>query len=138
MKKLLSGMIVLAIALAACGGQSEEAPSIEGTTWKWVEYQDTADENNITVSTPANYTLTLNDGTANIKADCNEVSWTYELEGSNLKFNTLGASTMAFCGEDSLDTVYLDRLGNTATYVLSDGKLLLNLQADAGNMVFEP
>lgn len=136
---MMSIMIVLVIALAACGGQSEEEQPLVGTTWQWVEFQDTADENNVNVSAPENYTLTLNeDGTANIQADCNQVNWTYELDGSSLTFNTLGASTLAFCGEDSLDTTFLERLGSTATYVISDGQLFLNLQADAGNMVFDP
>ncbi len=114
MKNLMIGLLIFVIALAACGGQSEEEPTLEETTWQWVEYQDMADENNINVSDPANYTLTLNDGTANIKADCNQVNWTYELDGSRLTFNTLGPSTLAFCGEESLDTIFLDRLGNTA------------------------
>jgi heat shock protein HslJ len=138
MKKLTIGlMILLVVALAACRRQSEEAASIVGPTWQWEFYQDMADENNITVPDPENYTLTLNDdGTASIKADCNQVSWTYESDESSLTFNTLGPSTLAFCGEESLDSVYLERLGATATYVLSDGKLFLNLQFDSGNMEF--
>jgi heat shock protein HslJ len=131
---LVIGMLIL----AACGGQ-EEAESIVGTTWQWQEYQDSAGENNIDVPDPQNYTLTLNeDGTANIKADCNQVSWTYELDGNELTFNTLGPSTLAMCAEDSLDTVYLQRLGETATYVTSEGQLFLNLKFDSGNMIFNP
>ena len=138
-KIMISLMLILVFALAACGGQSEGSESIVGTTWKWQSFQDSADENNITVSDPENYTLTLNeDGTASIKADCNQVSWTYELEGSSLTFNTLGPSTLAMCPEGSLDTQYLQLLGNTATYVLSDGQLFLNLKFDSGNMVFSP
>ena len=56
----------------------------------------------------------------------------------NLTFNTVGPSTLAACGEDSLDQEYLKRLGDTATYVMADGKLHLNLKMDAGNMVFAP
>jgi heat shock protein HslJ len=128
---------LLIFVLAACAGQSEASESIVGTTWQWQAFEDSADENNITVSDPVNYTLTLNeDGTASIKADCNQVSWAYELNGSSLTFDTLGPSTLAMCPEDSLDTQYLERLGNTATYVLSDGQLFLNLKFDSGNLVF--
>lgn len=138
-KFMITILVVLAVVLVACGGGSEEADSPIGTTWKWQEFQDTADVNNVTVPNPDNYTLTLNDdGTANIQADCNQVSWTYELNGSSLTFNTLGPSTLAFCGEESLDTQYLEWLGNTATFVMSDGQIFLNLKADAGNMVFSP
>jgi len=139
MKKfMMSLLVILVVVLAACGGGSEEADSPVGTTWKWQEFQDTADVNNVTVPNPDNYTLTLNaDGTASIQADCNQVSWTYELDGGSLTFNTLGPSTLAFCGEESLDTQYLEWLGNTATFVLSDGQLSLNLIYDSGNMVFK-
>ena len=101
-------------------------------------------ENNIShieilkdVPNPENYTLTLNeDGNASIQADCNQVTWPYELDGNKLTFDTMGPSTLAMCPEDSLDTVYLQRLGETATYVTEDGKLFLNLKMDAGNMEF--
>lgn len=136
-KLMISMFLILVFALTACGGQSEE--SIVGTTWQWQAFEDSAGENNITVPDPENYSLTLNeDGTASIKADCNQVSWTYELDGSSLTFNTLGPSTLAMCPEGSLDTQYLERLGNTATYVLSDGQLFLNLKFDSGNMEFSP
>lgn len=140
MNKLMIGlMLILVFALTACGGQSEEAESIVGTTWKWQSFEDSADENNVTVSNPESYTLTLKeDGTASIQADCNQVMWPYELDGNSLTFNTLGPSTLAMCPEDSLDTQYLERLGNTATFLLSEGQLILNLKADAGNMVFSP
>jgi len=138
-KLMISLMLILVFALTACSGQSEGSDSIVGATWQWQAFLDMADENNITVSNPENYTLTLmDDGTANIQADCNQVTWTYELDGSVLKFNTLGPSTLAFCGEDSLDTQYLQRLGDTATYVLSDGQLSLNLIYDSGDMIFSP
>jgi heat shock protein HslJ len=135
MKKItiLAIFFLLAVLLTACGGKSE----IVDTAWQWEAFQDSADMNNITVSDPENYTLTLNqDGTANIQADCNQVTWTYELDGSQLSFDTTGPSTLAMCAEDSLDQQFLERLGNTATFVIEDGKLYLNLWADAGNLVF--
>jgi heat shock protein HslJ len=138
-KILLSLMLILVFVLVACAGQSEASESIVGSTWQWQAFEDMADENNITVSDPENYTLTLNeDGNASIKADCNQVSWKYELDGSSLTFDTLGPSTLAMCPDGSLDTQFLERLGNTATYVKSDGQLFLNLKFDSGNLVFSP
>ena len=127
-------LLLLAALLTACGGSNE----IVGPTWQWEAFQDTAELNNITVSAPENYTLTLNkDGTASIQADCNQVTWTYELEESRLTFDTSGPATLAMCAEDSLDQQFLERLGHTATFVIEDGKLYLNLWADAGNLVFQ-
>ena len=126
-------LLVFAALLTACGGNNE----IVGTTWQWEAFQDTADMNNITVPDPENYTLTLNkDGTASIQADCNQIIWNYELEDSSLTFDTTGPSTLAMCAENSLDQQFLERLGHTATFVLEDGVLYLNLWADAGNLVF--
>lgn len=137
MKNLIWVLMILVLILVACSGGSEGPDSIVGTTWQWEEYQDNGEVNDITVPNPENYTLTLNeDGTASIQADCNQVSWTYELDGSSLTFNTLGPSTLAFCGEESLDNQYLALLGDTATYVVADGRLNLNVKMDAGNMAF--
>ncbi len=69
--------------------------------------------------------------------DCIQVIWSYELNDSQLTFDTTGPSTLAMCPEDSLDQLFLERLANTVTFVLADGKLHLNLFADAGNMVFQ-
>jgi heat shock protein HslJ len=60
---------------------------------------------------------------------------TYTTDGSSLQL-VPGPSTLAFCGEDSLDTVFVQRLTEVVTYVMADGKLVMNLMADAGNMVF--
>ena len=131
----ISVLIILSLALAACGSGETE---IQGPTWQWEAFQDTAGLNDVSVPNPENYTLTLNeDGTASIQADCNQVIWTYELNESPLIFDTTGPSTLAMCPEGSLDQLFLERLGNTVTYVLQDGKLYLNLFADAGNLVFQ-
>ena len=130
---ILASFFLLAVLLTACGKNE-----IVGPTWQWEAFQDTADINNITVPDPENYTLTLNkDGTASIQADCNQVTWAYELDESRLSFDTTGPATLAMCAEDSLDQQFLERLGHTATFVIEDGVLYLNLWADAGNLVFQ-
>jgi heat shock protein HslJ len=90
------------------------------------------------VPDPENYVLTLNaDGTASLKADCNQVQWTYTLEGTSLTFNTLGPSTLAYCGDDSLDQMFLSKLGMGGTVSVEDGRLVLELNENAGTMVFD-
>ena len=66
-----------------------------------------------TVANPENYTIIFNaDGTLTGKADCNSFTGTYSQEnGFTIK---LGATTMAFCGEASLDTQYLQLLSQVA------------------------
>ena len=128
-------LIILTLALVACSSGKNE---IISSNWKWEAFQDTAGLDDISVPNPENYTLTFNkDGTASIKADCNQVVWSYELNESRLTFDTTGPSTLAICPEGSLDQQFLERLGNTVTFVLQDGKLYLNLFTDAGNLVFQ-
>jgi heat shock protein HslJ/uncharacterized protein YraI len=100
---------------------------------------DQAGLNDIDVSAPGNYTLLLNpDGSMNIQADCNMVLGSYSVDSSSLSLMP-GPSTMAFCGEDSLDQVYLQRLGEVVSYVIDEeGLLHLNLMADAGDLIFLP
>jgi heat shock protein HslJ len=111
-------------------------PRLLGVQWHWEEFQDTAGINSFNVPDPNDYKIFFNaDGTANIKADCNTVQATYETDGSSLSIS-MGPSTMAFCGEESLDQIYLAQLDQVVSYVIQDGILHLNLMADAGNMVF--
>jgi hypothetical protein len=111
---------------------------IIGITWQWERYDDTAGMNNLIVDDPTLYTLLLNpDGTYQAKVDCNLAGGSYVLDGSSLKFEP-GPTTLAECGSGSLYDVFLEKLGHVATFVTQDGRLYLNLWADAGNMVFIP
>jgi heat shock protein HslJ len=111
---------------------------IIGIQWQWAQMTETEPASQSVVPDPENYVLTLNaDGSANLKADCNQVQWTYTLEGTSLTFNTLGPSTLAFCGDDSLDQMFLSKLGLGGTVSLEDGRLVLELNENAGSMVFD-
>jgi heat shock protein HslJ len=66
-----------------------------------------------TVPDPKSYTITFkDDGTFEGKADCNNISGTYSQEsGFSIKVTT---STMAYCGDTSLDQQYIQLLGSVA------------------------
>jgi heat shock protein HslJ len=116
---------------------TEPSGVLTDLVWQWTEFQDTAGINNIAVPNPANYSVIFRpDGALNIQADCNVVQGTYTDNNGSISI-ALGPSTMAFCGETSLDTQFLSLLNDAATYVFDgSGNLVLNLFADAGNMVF--
>jgi heat shock protein HslJ len=90
---------------------SEPEPPIVGTLWQWQEFQDSADgeeARHIRVAEPSAYTLTLApEGKALIQADCNLVRWTYALDGSRFGFDTLGPGTLAYCGDDAGNLVFV-------------------------------
>jgi heat shock protein HslJ len=142
MRNLLFSSLA-AICLLIGAGQvaspawAQSPGEITGIQWQWAELTETEPASQSLVPDPENYVLILNaDGSANIKADCNLVSWTYTLDGNSLSFNTLGPSTLAFCGEESLDQQYLDLLGKGGTVSLEGDRLILELNDNAGRMVF--
>jgi heat shock protein HslJ len=111
-------------------------PVVTGIEWQWSGLIETMPAAQSVVPDPENYTLLLQpDGALHIRADCNMVGGSHTLEGDSLTI-TLGPSTMAYCGEHSLDQQYLKLLSNVDGYGIEDGQLVLTLQADAGRMIF--
>jgi heat shock protein HslJ len=76
------------------------------------------------------------DGTAAIKADCNNVTANYAMSGSSLTI-TLGASTLMYCGDASQDTIYLASLAKVTSYAIVNGDLQLKFANDGGKMDFK-
>jgi len=75
------------------------------------------------------------DGAVGVIADCNTRSGTYTTEGSSITIS-IGAITQAVCGEEALSDQFIRYLGDVATYVFDNGRLVLNLKVDAGNLIF--
>ncbi len=96
---------------ALTGDSVATGSEITNIVWQWERVTERASGETTTVPNPENYTLTfLDDGTFSGKADCNQISGTYSQEsGFQL---TLGPTTLAFCGEASLDQQFIDLLNN--------------------------
>jgi heat shock protein HslJ len=123
------------ITLAACSKQ-EVGADIKDITWQWAALVENQPAAQSVVPDPENYTLLLNaDGTLSIQADCNMVGGSYTVDGDSLTLE-LGPSTMAYCGEQSLDTMFLELLTNVESYTIESDQLVLSLQNDAGEMTF--
>ena len=117
--------------------QPPEPPGEEITDlmWQWEEFVSN-DGKRTVVDDPNQYMLLLaSDGNMYFLADCNSGSGTYTLKDSSLALN-LGVITGAICGPDSLSDEYISYLGDVVGYFLENGKLYLNLKADAGDMIF--
>ena len=121
-----------------------EAPSpgtgLEGITWQWLS--TVTPEEEITVNDPTRYTVVFNattdgEGSAQIKADCNNVGATYTVDESAISI-TLGPSTRVACPEDSLDQQFLTGLENAALFFFEGDDLLIDMVADGGTMRFSP
>lgn len=134
-------LIVFTVVLVAVGCSSSTEPTpapattIEGVIWEWVSVKNKSTNEITKVPNPENYNIIFNtDGTLTGTADCNNFSGTYSTEGGF--FITLGPSTMAFCGEDSLDTQYLQLLEEVAASGL-DGAGGLALETAGGEKRME-
>ncbi len=107
--------VVIVLALAACAPAATPTPtnSITGIVWQWTSATNQTTKATTTVPDPASYTIIFNsDNTLTGKADCNSFTGTYSQQnGFTIK---LGTSTLAYCGEASLDQQYLQLLGSVA------------------------
>jgi heat shock protein HslJ len=108
----LLGVLMLAAACAQAT-TSTPADSITGIVWQWTSVTNQTTKETTTVPNPENYTITFNNNdTLEGKADCNTFSGIYSQEnGFSIK---LGATTMMYCGDASLDQQYLQLLGSVA------------------------
>jgi heat shock protein HslJ len=133
--------LLAALCLLIGAGQvvwAQVGGEIVGIQWQWAQLTETEPASQSVVPDPENYVLVLNpDDTASIKADCNMVMWTYTLENGILSFDTVGPATLAFCGEESSDQLFLEMLGKGGTVSLEDGRLVLELSDGSGRMVFD-
>ena len=122
-------------ALGAPATQDE----LTANPWQWTALTETAPASQSVVPDPQDYTITFAaDNTVAIQADCNQVAGAYTLDGGSLTIQ-LGAATMAFCGEQSMDQLYLGFISQVSAAVISaSGNLHLLLADNAGAMEFAP
>ena len=108
---------------------------IANILWQWQDLVETQPAGQSIVPNPENYTIGFRyDGSVNVQADCNRILGSYELQGNSMAI-TLGPSTMAFCGEESLDQQFLALLGAVSTFSLEGGRLELST-AEGATMGF--
>jgi len=132
---LVAGLLLA--GLLAPAAWADDQGAILGIRWQWTQLIETQPASQSVIANSENYVLVLNaDGSANIQADCNQLQWTYTVEGDTISFNTLGPSTLAYCGEESSDQIFLEKLGMASTWRVEDERLVLELDENAGTMVF--
>ena len=111
----LLAYLMFTLLIAACTQAAISTPtdSIQDIVWQWTSATNKTTNETTTVSNPENYTIIFRtDGTLDGKADCNPFSGTYTQENDfSIK---LGASTMMYCGDASMDQQYLELLGSVA------------------------
>jgi amidase len=113
-----------------------DTADLTSNVWSWLSFTNPVES--FEVDKPADYLLTFDDdGTLDIKADCNNASGSYTTDGSSLTIQ-IGPMTMAACPTESRSDQFVQLLGGAANYFFEDGKLYIDLMADGGTMVFAP
>ena len=104
------------------------------TTWVW---QKTTYLNGTETIAPAGkFVITFKDDmTLSSTTDCNGIFSKFIIDDEILSIGPIGATEMACAGE-TLETLYTQELGRTASHVIKGKELRLILWKDAGVMVF--
>ena len=122
-------VLAAAILLAAC---NVTGSGLVGFTWRVTAVTTTvpAWQGVVPAADQLRYTITFaNDGTAAIKADCNQVTATYTTSPGGSITIVPGASTMAMCPEGSMGPQFVEALSTVSTFSI-DGTLLTLYQPD--------
>jgi heat shock protein HslJ/C-terminal processing protease CtpA/Prc len=120
----------------AMAGAAESAGDVTSYPWLWSSFTSPVEQ--FDLEDPENYVITFNDdGTVNIKADCNNASGSYTIDAGSLAIE-IGPMTMAACPPDSRSDQFVTLLGSAARYFFEDAQLYIDLMADGGTMVFAP
>jgi len=122
---VLTAMLLLATLLAAC---NVVGSGLVGPTWRVTAVSTTvpAWQGVVPAADQLRYTITFaNDGTAAIKADCNQVTATYTTTPGGSMTIVPGASTMAMCPEDSMAQQFVAALSTVNSYSVNGNELTL-------------
>jgi heat shock protein HslJ len=116
--------------------EAPAAPPFVNAVWEWEAFRSPEESMSFNVVEPEKYlAVFVPEGLLALRADCNRAAGNYTADGASLAI-TLGPTTLAECGPDSLYDVYLRNFANVASYVMDGDRLILNLKMDSGDMVF--
>jgi heat shock protein HslJ len=126
----------LVLQMMADGGTLTFRPALTGVVWEWVEFEG-GDGSRVIAGDPSRYTLEfLDDGTVQVKADCNSGGGEAKVDGASIDLTV--TTTLIGCPDDSQASDFLRYLDEANTFVIRDGMLALALPADAGIARFRP
>lgn len=110
---------------------------LTANAWQWVSFTDPV--NQFEVENPENYILIFNDdGSVNVKADCNNASGLYTTSDNSILSIEFGLMTKVACEPNSLGNEFVQNLGFTANFFFQDSFLYLDMWADGGTLKLSP
>ena len=127
------GLLLVAAVLGACNVVNN---GLVGPTWRVTAVATTvpAWQGVVPAADSLRYTITFaNDGTAAIKADCNQVTASYTTTPGGSITITPGPSTLAACPADSMGQQFVAALSSVNSYTVSGDNLTLR-QPDSSRL----
>ena len=138
-------ILAVGTALALSGCAEAAADPLTGTSWQLESIESMApdEQPSLEIADPAAYTVSFGEGgRATFQVDCNRgsASWTVKAAAPDSGSLTFGpvALTKMMCPQPSSDTQVAAALGRVRSFLLSEGKLHLSLEADSGIMHWQP
>jgi heat shock protein HslJ len=123
------------IVTATDGTALHFVPALTGVVWEWQEFLG-GNGQQIVPDDPSRYTITFEDERSfAVRADCNVGRGTYTTDGASIDLK-VGPLTRAMCPPESHSDQFLRDLDDTTSYFFRDGRLNLELMADAGTSTF--
>ena len=129
----LLGLLIVATMAGACSTKDAAdtvfKAAATGSVWQWTASTTKEPASQTVVPDPQNYTITFNaDGTYTGKADCNQVNGTYTVDANGISIEP-GASTLAACGDSSLDAQFIAGLSAAKGASFQDDTMVLTTAA---------
>lgn len=119
------------------GTEYIDQDNITNIRWEWTSMIESVPDSQLAVPDPESYTLVfLQDGRYLIQADCNQGSGSYIIKENSLTLEP-GPITLAYCGDQSLDTMYLASLHNVTSVAIENEQLILYTGDNEGKMLFD-
>ena len=111
------------------GATPVTAPSLAGTSWKWVRTL-AADGAEVAPADPMQFILAfVGDDSFGALTDCNNYGGSFKQDGSRLQFEVIGSTAMA-CDDGVLSEQYIADLAAAERFVVSDGLLQITTAGD--------
>ena len=135
---VIAAIVIGGLALFAILGRGPDTSALTGRTWQLtaITGQTPAFQGVFPVEEQSLYTIEFaTDGTFASRADCNALSGTYALSGSDGITISLGASTLVACPDGSYGTIFAHELANVTTWAIVGAELTLTT-SDGGTGTF--
>jgi heat shock protein HslJ len=117
-------VLILALGAIACDENPVGPTPIRNVTWK-LETIERTGMATITVPNPEQFTVRFEEnGTVAVRADCNQCSGRYTLEGTSLSLGNV-ACTLIACPVPGLDTTFTQALSSVRTATASGNQLTI-------------